>query len=292
MNRTRAARPQFCSSACQSAHKTRTASNNRSSRFWEKVKMTGSCWVWQAFCDRQGYGRFQFAYGHPMLAHRYAYELTYGRFDNSLFVCHKCDNPSCCRHDHLFLGTAADNMADAASKGRTNRIPHSRGQQVNTSKLTPEQAMEIYLSKERNCFLAPQYGISSTAIYYINKGKNWAWIHGGKMRLHEFPNKTKLLAWERSGGLCQICGMKIIGRAEYDHCLPLALGGLSDLPNCICVCSKCHRLKTSTSDIPRIAKAKRQERSHIGAKQSRNPMPGSRASKWKRTIGGKVEKRS
>jgi hypothetical protein len=35
-----------------------------------------------------------------------------------LSVCHRCDIPACERLDHLFLGTASDNMRDSANKGR------------------------------------------------------------------------------------------------------------------------------------------------------------------------------
>jgi hypothetical protein len=34
------------------------------------------------------------------------------------YICHRCDNPRCVRLDHLFSGTASDNMQDANSKGR------------------------------------------------------------------------------------------------------------------------------------------------------------------------------
>ena len=81
----------------------------------------------------------------------------------------------------------------------------------------------------------------------------------------EFPPKIKLAAWERSAGNCEVCYARIIGRAEYDHILPDALGGEPTLENCRVCCSKCHRLKTSTEDVPRIAKTKRTKRKAIGA---------------------------
>jgi 5-methylcytosine-specific restriction enzyme A len=81
----------------------------------------------------------------------------------------------------------------------------------------------------------------------------------------EFTPKIKLAAWDRSSGNCEKCLARILGRPEYDHVLPDALGGEPTLQNCEVLCSKCHRLKTSGEDVPRIAKTKRTKRKSIGA---------------------------
>jgi 5-methylcytosine-specific restriction enzyme A len=81
----------------------------------------------------------------------------------------------------------------------------------------------------------------------------------------EFKPKIKLAAWERCKGHCETCHAKIIGGAQYDHIIPDGLGGEPTLDNCACLCSKCHRLKTSKQDVPNIARAKRRERKAKGA---------------------------
>ncbi|MGE0539770.1 MAG: HNH endonuclease [Dehalococcoidia bacterium] len=73
-----------------------------------------------ALKNQAGYGRF-WTNGHAVLAHRAAYELTYGPVPHELEVCHTCDVPACVRLDHLWLGTHADNMNDAATKARMPR---------------------------------------------------------------------------------------------------------------------------------------------------------------------------
>lgn len=98
-------------------------------RFWSKatVSMTGdggeaSCLVWSGARDEYGYGRVG-AFGRRavVLAHRVAYEMFYGSIPDGMDVLHKCDNTSCVRPLHLFLGTHDDNMADMAAKWRAGR---------------------------------------------------------------------------------------------------------------------------------------------------------------------------
>lgn len=93
------------------------------------------CWEWCGATTASGYGVSASGWtAGSRLVHRRVYEAIYGPFDPALSVCHRCDNPPCFRPDHLFLGTAADNIADMVTKGR-----HSRA----AAKLTMAQAEEV-----------------------------------------------------------------------------------------------------------------------------------------------------
>lgn len=85
--------------------------------FWKKVKKTRSCWIWMGAKDRQGYGFFWWK-NKQVRAHRFVAEVVKGEKTGNLLVCHKCDNPSCVKPDHLFVGTISDNARDMVSKGR------------------------------------------------------------------------------------------------------------------------------------------------------------------------------
>lgn len=103
-------------------------------RFWPKVDKNGpipehcpelgSCWVWTA-CTVQGYGLIgappPCRSGATIRTHRLSWIIHNGPITNGLWVLHKCDNPSCVRPSHLFLGTVGDNSRDAARKGRIYR---------------------------------------------------------------------------------------------------------------------------------------------------------------------------
>lgn len=70
-------------------------------RFWEKVQKGENCWDWTAYAHK-GWGYFNIDCI-PQLAHRVAYELTYGQVPKGAKVLHSCENELCCRPTHLYL---------------------------------------------------------------------------------------------------------------------------------------------------------------------------------------------
>jgi len=89
-------------------------------RFWNKVDRTSNpncCWEWTANKLKQRYGRFSIGKKH-ILAHRFSYELHYGKIPDGLDVLHTCDNPPCVNPNHLYLGTQQDNANDMVAKNR------------------------------------------------------------------------------------------------------------------------------------------------------------------------------
>jgi hypothetical protein len=75
-------------------------------------------------------------------AHRISYELFKG-VKLKHFGCHHCDVPACINPDHIFDGTAADNMKDAKSKGRVFNI-RIKGKAVVDQERILRQDQETY----------------------------------------------------------------------------------------------------------------------------------------------------
>lgn len=87
-----------------------------------------------------------------------------------------------------------------------------------------------------------------------------------------FPVSVKRAVMERSGGCCEKAGCPNAG-VEYDHVVPVALGGKSDELNCTLLCRDCHQKKTAL-DVKMIAKADR---------------AGGRSGQWKRRMKAKAK---
>ena len=109
----------------------------------------------------------------------------------------------------------------------------------------------------------------------------------------EFPAKVKVAAFDRANGRCEVCGAHLyVGKYQYDHIIPTAVGGPPTLENCRVACVACHGAKTAKVDVPAIAKTARVKAKHIGAKTAKSrPMAGSKRSGWKKPMNGPAERR-
>jgi len=106
--------------------------------------------------------------------HRYVFEQTYGPIPPGMCVCHICDNKTCIKPSHLFLGTKSDNAADRDDKKRTARGSH-HGQ----ARLNERQALEIFSSTKSQRIIAQEYKIGRSTVQCIKRGRSWGWLTGG-----------------------------------------------------------------------------------------------------------------
>ncbi len=84
-------------------------------------------------------------------------------------ACHSCDTPMCVNPDHLFVGTHADNKLDCVQKER-----HSRGEKVNTAKLTADAIERIRTRRGESSYkLAREFGVCRTTINRIMNKQYW-----------------------------------------------------------------------------------------------------------------------
>jgi hypothetical protein len=125
-------------------------------RFWSKVTILGNdeCWTWNGAQIPCGYGSF-FYNGRARLAHRIAWELKYGKdIPDGMHACHHCDNKQCVNPNHIFIGTAFDNMRDAWNKGITHIPRHDKQYMTHCLRgheLTPENTTVEKKTGRRRC---------------------------------------------------------------------------------------------------------------------------------------------
>ena len=140
-------------------------------RFWSWVKKGRGrkCWEWQGGTTG-GYGRFWVSEDRPNEhAHRYAWELENGEIPKGKLVLHKCDNPPCCRPDHLELGTHADNQRQKWERGR------------GASKLNDADVAEILRLAAEGVeiwALGRKYKVPQPIIEAIVTGRRWKRVPG------------------------------------------------------------------------------------------------------------------
>lgn len=198
-SKVRGDRPKYCSAPCYRLA-SRKPRRSLADRFWSRVERhLEGCWLWVGRRDSAGYGVIGVGGGgahtwYTERAHRVAWLLAYGTIPEGLIVRHRvCDNPPCCRPDHLALGTHADNSADALEHGlipRGDQHPYRRrpelvrwGEQHNLAKLTWEQVRAIRARYAAGgitqAALGQEYGVSRTTVSAIIQGRNWPELSPG-----------------------------------------------------------------------------------------------------------------
>lgn len=151
--------------------------HNIAARFWSRVECgyLDGCWPWTGPVNHWGYGVTQFL-GRCHNASRVAAILALGPFDASLVVCHRCDNPVCCRPSHLFVATQAENLRDCRDKGRAvylSGVDHHRA----CAKLTAEQILDArtayFVNGETQTAIARRLGVHSSTVSRAVRGQRW-----------------------------------------------------------------------------------------------------------------------
>jgi hypothetical protein len=62
----------------------------------------------------------------------------------------------------------------------------------------------------------------------------------GSLR-ESFPEGVRHSVWERDGGACRSCGSK--SDLQYDHLIPVSMGGANSVDNLQILCGSCNRRK-------------------------------------------------
>jgi hypothetical protein len=143
-------------------------------RFWERVNKTAGCWLWTGSLGFYGYGQLSAGRNGltPLRAHRLSWELHNGSIPDGLHVLHHCDNPTCVRPDHLFLGRAADNSLDKVAKGRA-RGGSMKGERNPSAKLNEQQVDAIRADPRGSVTVGRIYGVAKNTIQNIRSGRSW-----------------------------------------------------------------------------------------------------------------------
>jgi hypothetical protein len=147
----------------------KAAMQSLADRFWAKVHKTDGCWLWTGYRLKCGYGRMHTSEGNET-THRVSYALHYGAVPEGAWVLHKCDVRACVNPDHLFAGTAHDNVHDCMEKGRRITM---KGKHHGRSKLDEVSVRIIRTSPLSIRELADIFEVDKKVISNAQDGTTW-----------------------------------------------------------------------------------------------------------------------
>ena len=88
--------------------------------------------------------------------------------------------------------------------------------------------------------------ISVTSLKKISIDRNAEVV---KVKREVLDKDTRLAVYKKDNGICQICGKPLdVEHFTVDHIIPLDRGGLNDISNYRCACSRCNKWKANSLD--------------------------------------------
>lgn len=169
--------------------------------------MTTPCIEWAGAVNTDGYGTISVV-GRTIGVHRAAL-IVDGRDPGDLFALHKCDNRRCINPDHLYVGTAKQNTADAfdrghmdfARPGRPPKPPADKQAKPVRVYLTPAQVVALDAARgnlSRSAYLAACANLKGATNMIIRQG-DISFIRTGDSTGTEPATPTILAKGEESG---------------------------------------------------------------------------------------------
>lgn len=110
-------------------------------RFFKAVipEPNSGCWLYSEGYEELDGGHVRVRFGDCReKAHRLSWRMHRGPIPAGVQVLHKCDVACCVNPDHLFLGTAVDNVVDKVKKDR-----QAKGRRSPSAKLTESDVIAI-----------------------------------------------------------------------------------------------------------------------------------------------------
>jgi 5-methylcytosine-specific restriction endonuclease McrA len=116
------------------------------------------------------------------------------------------------------------------------------------------------------------------------------WV--GKTDDTAIPPRVRLRVFLKFDGICQECGVKIIGKRWIcDHRAALINGGENRENNLGPIHEACDKTKTA-QDVAEKSKTYQKRLARLGLKKTKGrPLPGTRASGWRHRMNGRWERR-